>query len=214
MTLSTLGSFTLGEINVGLFAALGFLNPLVAQLDLFITGQFGLGPFLVDIQVQFNAAISAVAQLGLVVSNPFVAIQALITAFAQLQAALAAAISFGLPTAQLQISAQIAAVASLIGSLTAKLGGIKALLAAGIRLKIPAIQFIAELSANLSAGPVQLLSFTGGTLTATGGELSAAFGAGLPAPDGINPGDLVSGVVLVTKDPAAFAALQAIIKTS
>ena len=49
MALTNLGSFTLLEINIGLAAALGFLNPLALLLDLMITGAFGLGPFLADV---------------------------------------------------------------------------------------------------------------------------------------------------------------------
>lgn len=214
MALVPVGSFTLGEVNVGLLAGIGLLNPLLAQFDLFLTGQFGLGPFLFDIQAQFNAAISAVLQLSISISNPFVAIQALITAFAQLQAALSAALSFGLPTVSLQISAQIAAMASLAATLTAKVGGIKALLAAGLAVKIPALQFVADISAALSAGPVHLLSFSGSTLFTTGGQVAAQFTAGLGPSDPILSGENVSGVIILTKDPAVFAAMSAILRTS
>lgn len=214
MALSTVGSFTLGQINIGLLAGLGLLNPLIAQFDLFLTGQFGLGPFLFDVQVQFNAAISAVLQLGINLSNPFVAIQALIMAFAQLQAALAAALSFGLPTVALQISGQIAAVAALTGALAVKLGGIKALLAAGLSVKIPVVQFIAQISAALSAGPAYLLTFSGSSLAVTGAQIGAQFAVGLGPSDPILPTQIVDGVLIVTKDPAVFAALGAILRTS
>ena len=214
MALNQLGSFTLGEINIGLLAAIGFLNPLAAQLDLFITGQFGLGPFLADIQAQFNAAIAAVGTIGLQISNPFIALQALASAFANLQAALQAALSFGLPSATLTIQAQLSAIASLTSTLSLKLGGIRALIEAGLRVKIPAVQFIAEATASLSAGPVHLLGFTGDTLFTTGGAINAEFTSGLGPSDPILPGENVSGVVLVTKDPAAFAAMSAILKTS
>lgn len=214
MALTEVGSFTLGQINVGLMVGLGLLNPLLLQFDLFLTGQFGLGPFLADIQAQFNAAISAVLQMSVNLSNPFESILALIRAFAQLQAALAVALSFGLPTVALQLSAQIAAVASLVGVLSLKLGGIKALISAGLAVKIPMLRFVAEMNAALSAGPVHLLSFTGDTLGTTGAQLSALFGGGLGPSDPIAPGEQVSGIVIVTKDPAVFAALGAILKTT
>lgn len=212
--LAHVGSFTLGEVNIGLMVGIGLMNPLLVQIDLFLTGQFGLGPFLLDAQVQFNAAISLVTQLGLQISNPFVALQALLTAFAQLQAALALTLSMGLPTVSLQISAQLSAIAALSGALSLKLGGIRAMLAAGVAVKIPALRFVAEMTANLSAGPIQLLSFTGSTLAATGGQIAAQFNAGLGPVDPISPVEPVSGVLILTKDPAVFVALSAILKTS
>lgn len=214
MALNQVGSFTLGQINIGLLAGIGFMNPLLAQIDLFLTGQFGLGPFLADLQAQFNAAISAVVQLGINISNPLQAIQALIAAFIQIQASLAAAISFGLPTVSLQIGIQVAAMAALAATLALKLGGIKALIAGGLAVKIPALQFVAAMSAALSAGPVHLLSFTGDNLALTGAQIGGQFASGLGPSNPINPGENVSGVVLVTKDPAVYAALGVILRTS
>lgn len=214
MALQHLGSFTLGEINIGLLAALGFLNPLALQLDLFLTGAFGLGPFLADLQVQFSAAIAAQLNLGLQISDPFFAVRALLTAVAQLQAALQAALAFGLPTVSLQLSAQLTAAIALAGTLQLKIGGIKALIAAGLAIKIPALQFITELQASLSLGPVHLLSFTGSSLTATGSQISGQFSSGLGPSDPISPSEFVSGVILLTKDPAVFAGIGAILKTS
>jgi hypothetical protein len=214
MALTEVGSFTLGEVNIALLVGVGLLNPLLLQLDLFLTGQFGLGPFLADIQVQFAAAISAQLQLGLTLSDPLAAIRATIAAFATLQASLAIALSFGLPTVSLQIGAQIAAMASLSGTLALKVGGIKALLAAGLAVKIPALRFVAQVSAAMSAGPVALLSFTGDTLAITGGEISSLFTSGIGGSHPIPPGAAVSGIIILTEDPAVFAALGGILKTS
>lgn len=214
MSLSTIGSFTLGEINIGLAAGIGLMNPLLLQLDLFLTGQFGLGPFLADIQVQFNAAISAVLQLSIGISDPFAALKALLAAMVQVQAALAVALSLQLPSISIQATAQISAIASLSAALSLKIGGIKAMLAAGLALKIPALQFISEFRAALSAGPAHLLAFTGDSLAATGAQIASQFSTGLGPSDPINPLEAVSGVLLLTKDPAVFAALGVILKTS
>lgn len=214
MALNVVGSFNLLNINIGLAAALGFLNPLALQLDLMLTGMFGLGPFLASLQAQFSAAISAALNIGLQIGNPLVAIQALITAFAQLQAALQAVLAIGLPSVQLTLGLQLSAVASLIATLQLQIGGIKAMIAAALAIKIPAVQFIAELAANLNLGPVWLISFTGDSLATTGTDISTQFTAGLGPPDQIFPADLVSGVLLVTKNPSAYAGIQAIIKTS
>jgi hypothetical protein len=214
VALTSVGSFTLGEINIGLLAGIGLLNPLLLQLDLFLTGQFGLGPFMADLQAQFSAAISAQLQLSLSLSSPALAIQATIMALANLQASLALALSLGLPMVSLQVSAQISAMAALQASLALKLGGISALLAAGVAVKIPALRFVAQITAALSAGPVHLLSFTGDPLGLTGNEIAAAFAVGLGPDDPIPPSRIVSGVILVTEDPAVFAAMGGIIKIS
>lgn len=214
MALNSLGSYTLGQVNIGLAAGLGLMNPLLLQLDLFLTGQFGLGPFLADINAQFAAAIAATLQLSIGISNPLQALQALLTALAQIQASISVALAFPLPVLSVQASAQLSAVAALSASLSLKIGGIKALIQAGLAVKIPALQFVAKFAAALSAGPVHLLSFTGGTLGVTGGQIAAQFASGLGPSDPINPFEPVSGILLVTKDPAVFAALGVILKTS
>lgn len=214
MALDELGSFTLGEVNIGLLAGIGLLNPLLLQIDLFLTGQFGLGPFIADIQAQLTAAISAQLQLAFSLALPSLAIQATIMALANLQASLALALALGMPMVSLQISAQIAAMAALAATLALKVGGITALLAAGAAVKIPAVRFVAKMTAALSAGPVHLLSFTGDMLGVTGAEVAASFASGLGPDDPIFPGEMVSGVIIVTKDPAVFAALGGILKVS
>lgn len=214
MALDDLGSYTLGGINIGMAVALGLINPLLLQLDLFLTGQFGLGPFLLDIQIQFNAAISAALQLGLNISDPLQAIRALIMVVAQLQASLAVALSFGLPTVSLQIGAQIAAVLALTGTLALKLGGIQAMISAGLAVKIPMLKFVGEISAALNAGPMHLLSFTGTSLVTAGSLIASQFAAGLGPDDPLLPSDPVMGLVLVTKDPVVFRALGLLLRTS
>lgn len=214
MPVSDLGSYTLGGINKSLAASVLLMNPLLLQVDLFLTGQFGLGPYMLDIQVQFNAAIAAAVQLNLVNLDPLSALRQLLTAFASLQASLSVALSFGLPTASLQISTQIAAVAALSASLGTKIAGIKALLAAGAAVKAPALKFVSQMNVALNAGPAHLVAFRGNTLGGSGAELAAAFAAGLGPADPIHPTDLVDGILIVTKDPVVFNALAAILKTS
>ncbi len=213
MPVVDVGSYTIGEINIGLAAGLGLLNPLLLQFDLFLTGQFGLGPFLSDVQVQFAGAISAVQSLGLNLSDPLQAIRALMAAFISLQAALSVALSFGMPTVALQITAQISAVAALSASLGLKLGGIKALIAGGLAVKTPALRFATKMAATLAAGPVHLVTFRGNTLAGSGLELAAQFAVGLGPADPLHPGDFVDGILLVTKDPIVFQALAAILRT-
>jgi hypothetical protein len=214
MALTHVGSFTLLEINIGLAAALGFLNPLALQLDLMVTGAFGLGPFLADVQAQFNAAVAAIAGIQFNIAfNALGAIQALIAAFASLQASLQVALGLGLPAVSLSLTAQLSATAALAARLQLQLGGIKALIAAAIALKIPAVKFIAELVATLNLGPVHLLSFTGSTLAQTGVDVAAEFATGLGPTDPIASFENVEGLILVTKNPSAFVGIQAILLT-
>jgi hypothetical protein len=212
--LTDVGSFSLGEINIGLMAALGFLSPLSLQLDLFISGQFGLGPLLADLQAQFSASVAAITNIQLQLFDPFAAVRALLMSVINLQASIQLAIALGLPTVSLQLSAQLSAILALAASLQVKIGGIKLLMQAGINIKTPMLKFILDLKAVLSAGPVHLVTATGSTLTVTGSQISSAFGVGLGPTDPINPGDQVSVVMMVMKDPAVFAALGAIMKVA
>jgi len=214
MALNSIGSYNLGQINLGLSAGLGLLNPLTAQLDLFLTGSFGFGAFMADLQTQFSAAIAAQASISLQLGNPTLAIQMAITSFGQMAAALQAALSFGAPALSVQLSAQLAATAALAGTLQLKLGGIKAMLSGAAAVKLPALQFIADMGASLSAGPIHLLSFSNDTLAATGANIASLFNGGLGPSDPVAPGEAVYGVLLLTKDPTAFAAMSAILRTS
>lgn len=214
MALTDLGSYTLGGVNIGLAAALGFLNPLIAQIDIALLGAFGLGGVLADIRAQFNAAIAAQASLAIQVSDPFAAVRAAIAAFAQLSAALQLALAFGLPTLSITFGAQLAAAAALAATLQVKIGGIQAIIAAGLAVKIPAIAFIGAVAGALNAGPLHLLVFDGSSLALTGAQIQSQFLAGLGPADPILPGEPVFGIILVTKEPLVFSAMGAILKTS
>jgi len=206
-------SGTLGELNIGLAAAVGFINPLGAQLDALIG--LGLSPLQVDLAAQFNAALAAQATLSLQVTDPLAAIRAALAAVIQLQAALTAALA--LPPLHLGLSAELSASAALAGALSAKIGGLRLLIAAALQVKIPAIRAAATLGAHLAAGPAIVLVFDGiadATPLATIGSLIQAKFAGGVTHDGntILPGDPVSGIMIITKGAAVFASLSAIIQ--
>ena len=214
MALVEVGSFALGELNNALSAALGFLAPLTAELDLYVTGAFGLGALMAELQAQYSAAIQAEASLSLQVTNPLAAVQAAITAFGQLAAALQAALALGVPTLGVQLGAQVTAAAALAGSLQAKLGGIRALITGSLDLKLRALNLLAGLEGSLSAGPIAVLSFEGEALREVGAEVAVRFSTALGSSAPILPSDPVSGVLLVTRDPAVFAALSALVRTA
>lgn len=212
--ITDVGSYTLGGINVGLLVGIGLINPMLLQFDLFLTGQFGLGAALLDVQVQFNAALQAALQMRIGISDPLAVLRQLIAASAMLQASLSLALSFGLPTVSAQLSLQISAVAKLQALLGIKLGGLKLLVSAGLAVKIPVVKYVAQITAALNAGPAHLVVFRANTLAGAGAEVANLFAHGLGPSDPLLPGDLVDGVIIVTKDPAVFQALAAILRTS
>lgn len=213
MALNNLGSLTLADVNIALLAALGLLNPLALQIDLFANAQFGLGPLLADLELQLNAAFAAFAAVSLQVSFPFFAANALMAVLANLTATIQAAIALGLPSVSLSLSTQLTALADLIGFLELRIGGIRGLIEAGLDLKIPALEFIAQMNATLTA-KVHLISFTGDLLINTGSDIASLFATGLGPPDYIGPGEVCHGVLMVTNDIGAYGSLSAIIKTS
>lgn len=197
-------SKSLGEFNVGLTAAIAFLNPLSAQLDLLLS--LGLGPYQADLAVQFNVALSASATLSLQISNPLASLQLAISALAQLQAALTAALS--LPTVSLSLSAELSASMALSAALALKLGGLQLLIAAAIEIKIAALKFSADLALSLSLPGFAGFTFQGEAMNTTGGQINALFSAGFPD---FAPGTTVWGIVLMVKDESLFNAMSAII---
>lgn len=202
------------DFNVGAAAAIGFMVPLSAQLDLSIFGTFGLGALQADLSVQFSAALSLNATLSISISNPIAAFQAALSAIVQVTANIQLAIQFGIPTIGIAITASISASAALSASLSIKLGGISALIEAAIKIKISVGQFIGELSAALSAGPIDLLAFGFDAPIAAadvGIQAATLFGSGLP---GILPTDDVFGIMLVSKAPSAKTAMSFLFKTS
>jgi hypothetical protein len=208
----------IADINIGAAAAVGFLNPLGAQLDAMIA--FGLGPLQFDLAASLDASIALSASLSLSVSNPFADILAALSALVELQASLTAALS--LPPLTVSLGAELSAAASLSAALSAKLGLIKLLLDAAIAVKIPAIKAAANLNAVLAAGPFVVLTFDGlevlspGTLTlqGAGNQIQTLFSGTIGSGPTIGSAENVSGVIIVTKDPLAFAALGSLIITS
>ncbi|MEE8385919.1 MAG: hypothetical protein V3S01_08380, partial [Dehalococcoidia bacterium] len=207
------------DINVGAAAAVAFLNPLGAQLDAMIA--FSLGPLQLDLAAQLDAAIALQINLALQITGPTINLSAALEALALLSASLSA----GLTLPSIALGAELGASAAISAALTAKLGGLNLLIQAAIDLKIPAIRAAADLQAALNAGPFVVLAFDGLDVLGAGGNMtlqevgsqvnalfSSTIGSG-PAPaKTIDPGEQVSGVIIVTKGVDAFAGLSAIIK--
>lgn len=214
MSVVLVGSYPLGDINVAASGAVVALAPLLVEVDLMLTGSFGLGSLLVDLSAQLNAALAAQVSLSLQVSNPFASLKAQLAALLQIQASIQATLSLGLPAVSVTIGANIAAAAAISATLTARVGGIRALIEAALAVKIPVVNLLGQLTAALSVGPVELLSFgfdAPNSLADVGAGLSSRFAAGLP---GVAPGDNVQGVVLLTKSPSAAAAMSFLLKVA
>lgn len=208
-------AISLIEFNVGAAAAVGFLNPLGAQLDALLA--LGLGPFQVTLAAQFNAALAAQASISLTVGLGQFAItaqfKAAISALAQLQAALSASLALGLPPVQFGLNANLAATAALAATLQAQLGGLQLLIKAAIAVKVPAIRTAASLNAALAAGPFFAISFSGETLQDTVSWLSAEVANGGLSADShvLRPADQTYGIFLFGSVPSFSGALAAII---
>src|SRR3989304_1575364 len=208
-TVDAVAGGTLGSIHPGPLSANIFLPALSAQIDAAIG--LGLGPLKFDLATQLNPILSAQASIALSVGNPLAAIQAALIAVAQLQASLSLALS--LPPIQLSLSAELSATAALAASLSAKLGLIDGMISAALSVKLPAINFSLGLGDALRVGPAILLGFNGigdGTDMATIGNLiqtklqnPVTFGG-----DTINPGDNVSGILLLTTASPVFTAMS------
>lgn len=212
MSTVLVGSYPLGAINVGLSGVVTAVVPLLAQVDLMLTGAFGLGSLLADLSAQLNAALTAQIQLSLQVSNPFAALEAQLQAILQIQAGIAATLALGLPSISLTLTASLSASVAISATLALRVGGLQALISLALSIKLPLISLLASL--NLSAGPFVLLSVgfaAPSTLASSITEYSGLVSGGV---GGILPGDQVYGIIMLTKSPSASVALSAILKTS
>lgn len=198
---------TLGHINVAAAAAVAILNPLMFQLDFSLFGALGLGGLQFDLQAQLQAAIAA----SLNITTPLPSFLIALAGLAQIEAELRLALT-------IPFSLSVSVNASLIAALTARLGGIEAMIKASISLKIPAVQLLAEIEAAIGAGPAFLIAFDAHqpvTLADAGTGLSLMFNQVLTnGTYTINPTDPVYGVVILTASPVVFASLGVLLRTS
>ncbi len=202
---------TLANINVAAAGSLAVLNPLLLQVDFALFGSLGIGSLSANLSLQLAAALKASLNLGIGIANPFVGFTIAAAAIAQLIAQIALALGGAIPTISIEVTAQLSALAAFAGVLAAQIGGLEAIIQLGLAAKIPAVELVGKLAAALSAGPLFVLSWENITLSSAGASINADFAAGLGPLSGntIAPGDSVYGVLLVTKAPAAWAALQA-----
>jgi|RifCSP16_1_1023843.scaffolds.fasta_scaffold00050_38 hypothetical protein len=200
---------TLGEFNVGLAAALGFLNPLGAQLDALIG--LGIGPLSFDLNARLNALLAAQANIGLQLAmDPRARLTAILTAIASLQAALAGALSLDLG---IRLTVEVGLLGAITGAISVQLGGLQLAIQAALAIKIPAMRAAARLAAHMSAGPAFLIA-ANGSMNAVGADLAAELGQSSLTYDGntIQGFDSVIAILLFAKEPSVQVALQAIIK--
>jgi len=214
----TYRAISLLDFNVGAAAAVGFLNPLGAQLDALLA--LGLGPFQASLAAQFNAALAAQASLALTLSigdfGLIASLKGAIAALAALQAALAGALALGLPPIQLGLSAELTVTAALAATLKIQLGGLQLLIKAALAVKIPALQLAAALNASLGAGPFFAVQFginQPATLQEVSDWLAAEVAGGGLAADSqtLAPGSQTYGVLIFGTNLALTGSFGAII---
>jgi hypothetical protein len=192
---------TLGDLVVALPLAISLINPLLIQYDAQLTGPFGVGTLLAELQAELAATLAGTIGIGF--QNP---LEPLYQLQASVQAGISAVLAgnFGLPT--IEVSAQFAAMATL----EAKIQGLTLLLDLGLSLKIPIVQFIADIQAALGAGPFGMWTFSG-PCHGVANELQALLSAGISSPpmegSQILPDEGIFGILILTKNPTAYAAL-------
>ena len=208
------------EINTACAGSLLVLKPLLSSVDQSLFGPLGIGALRDNLQLQLTAAIQASANISLNIVNPLAGFQQALLSIAQLQASILKALAAGaIPAASLQVTTQIAALAKVAVSVGAQLANLLALIQALLNAKIPAVSFAGALAGSLSAGDAFLIEFdqttTPVTLAGVGAQIASDFSLGLTSgPAVIHPTDPVYGVLIVTKLPSTWAALQTILKTA
>lgn len=196
----------IGGINIGLFAAVGLLNPLLFQLDLSLFGSLGIGALQANLSAQLSAALSASIDISIGISNPLAGFMLALAACASLAAELSLAISIGLPV--LEASVQLSATAALAANLSLQIGGLELLIQAALAIKLPAVAFLAGL--DLSAGPLLVASWENIPLSSAGAMLHSDMSDGMSyGPNTIAAHELTYGVMIFTKSPTAWVGLKA-----
>lgn len=187
--LTLLTSGTLGDVNIGAKLAVAALLPLIAQLDLQLGADFGLGQLKAELLAQLQAALD----IQVSITNPAASLVTALNAAVQALAALQAQVAAGLTLPQVALSANFEAIAAL----QVRLQGIQLMLdlAAGIRLQ--GLSAIAALEAAFGAGPVLLYGATGQPLAQLLGQISGEDYAA----QGIQNLDVCDALFLVSKAP-------------
>lgn len=179
---------------------------MLVQFDLALFGSLGLGSFELDLSLQLNAAFQA----NIALSNPFDALYASLQAALTVQANIQALLSLGLPALNLNLSVNIGINVGLMASLGLKLGGIQLMISAALAVKLPVIDFIAQLALSVGTGVV-LASFgfdeaPEDTLAGVGNQLQVAMNAGI---GGLNPVAHTYGIILLGQTPSVKGSLSA-----
>lgn len=199
----TLGPVSLGSFNIGAAASASAMAPLLAQINTMLTDPFGIGSLKSDFVGQFKAQVN----FSVTFSDPIAAIKATISASLSIVASLQTSLSLGLPTISTQVSSSLA----LAAALQAKIAGINALIDAALGVRLSGVNFLSQLNGALTGGAGAFAyGFTGVPMSGLPGQISAYSFAG----DGFSPTDSVSGIMLLTKDPATFSSMQFLFVTA
>lgn len=192
----TVGPVPVGSVNVGAAAAAGAIAPLLSGLNGALTNPFGIGAMKADFVGQFKAQVNFSIKYG----DPIAALKATIQASLSIVASLQASLVLGVPTANVQISTAL----SLAAALQAKIAGVNSLMDSILGVRLGGVNFLSQLNAAIGAGPVVGYGWSSVTMA----QLQSQISGHSFVSEGFLPTDVVSGVMLVTKDPSAFVGMQ------
>ena len=206
------------DINIAAAGSLTVLAPLLSGIDLSLFGPLGIGAIQANLQAQLNATLSASVSINLGLLNPLAGFESALASILQLEASILSALSLGaIPAISVEVTTQLSAMAAFAASLDLQIGGLLALIQALLNAKIPAVSFAGSLAASLSAGDAFLISFENVPMATVGANIAGSFSTTLTPPGGappfILPTDPVYGIVIVTKLPSTWTAIQAILRT-
>jgi hypothetical protein len=204
-----------GAVSTSLSAAVSSLTILLTQIDFALLGSFGVGAIKDNLQAQLSAAQSFSVDLLANMVNPVASYQSVLVSLQQLQATILAALATGTtPMVSLQVTQSVSASIQLSTQLKAQISALDAIIQGGINAKAPATKIVSKVQGALSSGPIFVISWDNITLSDAGSKLFADFSSGLASGLAtIGAADQVYGVLLVTKSPTAWAALQATMLT-
>ena len=203
---------SLGDVNVGLSAAVVLLQPLAIQIDAALA--LFLAPLEAELALALSVAVEIQVALSLGISLSLAAqLDLAVSLVASLSAAISAGASIGI-----SVAIELSAAIELAAALSVRLGALTVLVEAMIAIKIPAMRAAAELAAALSGPDIAVLAWNGTdpadplTLSGAGTLIKNIFDAGitLGPVNGPQPADNTLGVIIVGSAPSLSASFGVI----
>lgn len=228
MTVSALGSVTVGGATVGFTAAFSALlqalldakAAIKVQADLVLDAKDSIRlAALADIQAQLDASFAIATELQVGVTNPALYIQGLVTGLATVEGDIKALVP------EIAIAGSVSANAAIAAELKAKIAAfdlvlgvllsINAALLAVIQILLGPINATASVAVALTAGvgPAGIALYAvDGTAAGLGAQITTALSGGITG--GTGGSAAVNALLLVTESSDTYAAMGVVLKTS